>query len=210
MWGAARAKAKAKAIGRYRLSPAQAQAILELRLHRLTGLEQEKIHGEYNGLMDEIIALVGDRAQPRPPHGSHQRRTRRSPPSSIGDERRTEIRDGEIDLSMEDLIPEEDVVVTLSHAGYAKSQPATDYTAQRRGGKGRIATRTKEEDFVGRMFVAQLPRHHPVFFRPWQGLLAARVPTPPGRTPGARQAAGQPAAPGRRREGYGDFARQSR
>ncbi len=139
--------------GGYRLSPAQAQAILELRLHRLTGLEQEKIHGEYIGLMDEITALVEIVRNPdrlmevisEELAGVREQ---------FGDERRTEIRDGEIDLSMEDLIPEEDVVVTLSHAGYAKSQPATDYTAQRRGGKGRIATRTKEEDFVGRMFVA--------------------------------------------------------
>ena len=139
--------------GRYRLSPAQAQAILELRLHRLTGLEQEKIHGEYNGLMDEIIALVEivrnpDRLMEVISEELAEVR------EQFGDERRTEIRDGEIDLSMEDLIPEEDVVVTLSHAGYAKSQPVADYTAQRRGGKGRIATRTKEEDFVGRMFVA--------------------------------------------------------
>ena len=137
----------------YLLSPTQAQAILELRLHRLTGLEQEKIHVEYKGLMEAITGFMeivqnpdrlmevisGELAEVR---------------EQFGDPRRTEILDGEIDLSLEDLIPEEDVVVTLSHAGYAKAQPVADYTAQRRGGKGRIATRTREEDFVGRMFVA--------------------------------------------------------
>ena len=137
----------------YRLSPAQAQAILELRLHRLTGLEQEKIHAEYNGLLDEIAALLHILQNPErlmEVISTELAEVR----TQFGDPRRTEILDGEIGLSMEDLIPEEEVVVTLSHAGYAKSQPVADYSAQRRGGKGRIATRTKEEDFVGRMFVA--------------------------------------------------------
>ena len=137
----------------YLLSPTQAQAILELRLHRLTGLEQEKIHGEYNTLMEDIagyIEIVRNPDRLMEVISEELVEVRRE----FGDERRTEILDGEIDLSMEDLIPEENVVVTLSHAGYAKSQPIADYTAQRRGGKGRIATRTREEDFVGRMFVA--------------------------------------------------------
>ena len=137
----------------YLLSPVQAQAILDLRLHRLTGLEQEKIRGEYNELMDEIVNLVGILRNPdrlMEVISEELVEVRRQ----YGDERRTEILDGEIDLSMEDLIPEEDMVVTLSHAGYAKSQPVADYTAQKRGGTGRIATRTREEDFVGRMFVA--------------------------------------------------------
>ena len=139
--------------GGYLLSPTQAQAILELRLHRLTGLEQEKIHGEYNTLMQDIvnyIKIVRNPDRLMEVISEELAEVRRE----FGDERRTEILDGEIDLSMEDLIPEEDVVVTLSHAGYAKSQPIADYTAQRRGGTGRIATRTREEDFVGRMFVA--------------------------------------------------------
>ena len=137
----------------YRLSPAQAQAILELRLHRLTGLEQEKIHSEYTGLMDEITSLLKILQSPdRLMEVISEELAEIA--QQFGDQRRTEILDGEIDLALEDLIPEEEVVVTLSHAGYAKSQPVADYTAQHRGGKGRIATRTREEDFVGRMFVA--------------------------------------------------------
>ncbi len=137
----------------YRLSPEQAQAILDMRLHRLTGLEQEKIHKEYAEIIDQILALLEilenpDRLVEVIREELQDIRDR------YGDERRTEIMEGEIDLSMEDLIPEEDVVVTISHEGYAKLQPISDYCAQKRGGKGRIATRTKEEDFVSRMFVA--------------------------------------------------------
>ena len=137
----------------YQLSPDQAQAILDLRLHRLTGLEQEKIHQEYAEIVEHIVALLEilrnpDRLVEVIREELEETRDR------FGDERRSEIQDGEIDLSMEDLIPEEDMVVTLSHAGYAKSQPVSDYSAQRRGGKGRVATRTRDEDFVGRMFTA--------------------------------------------------------
>ena len=137
----------------YQLSPEQAQAILDLRLHRLTGLEQEKIRQEYGEIIDHIVALLEILRNPdrlmaiiREELGEIR--------DKYGDDRRSEIQDGEIDINMEDLIPEEEVVVTLSHAGYAKSQPISDYAAQRRGGKGRIATRTREEDFVGRMFTA--------------------------------------------------------
>ncbi|MEM7195548.1 MAG: DNA gyrase subunit A [Pseudomonadota bacterium] len=137
----------------YQLSPTQAQAILELRLHRLTGLEQEKIHSEYAEIIEVILGLLEIlRNSERLMDVIREELT--DIKDRFGDPRRTEIIEGEIDLSMEDLIPEEDLVVTLSHAGYAKSQPVTDYVAQRRGGKGRIATRTKEEDFVGQMFVA--------------------------------------------------------
>jgi DNA gyrase subunit A len=137
----------------YQLSPVQAQAILELRLHRLTGLEQEKIHQEYAEIIEQIMNLLEilrnpDRLMEIIRQELEEIRDK------FGDARRTEILDGEIDLSLEDLIPEEEVVVTLSHAGYAKSQPVSDYRAQRRGGKGRIATRTREEDFVKKMFVA--------------------------------------------------------
>ncbi len=137
----------------YQLSPVQAQAILELRLHRLTGLEQEKIHQEYAEIIEQIMNLLEilrnpDRLMEIIRQELEEIRDK------YGDARRTEILDGEIDLSLEDLIPEEEVVVTLSHAGYAKSQPVSDYSAQRRGGKGRIATRTREEDFVKKMFVA--------------------------------------------------------
>ena len=137
----------------YRLSPAQAQAILDLRLHRLTGLEQKKIHDEYDALIEQIIALGEILQNPKrlmQVIADELRELRRQ----YADPRRTEIIEGEVDMSAEDLIPEAELVVTLSHAGYAKSQPVDDYRAQRRGGKGRIATRTKQADFVGRMFIA--------------------------------------------------------
>jgi len=137
----------------YRLSPEQAQAILDLRLHRLTGLEQEKIHKEYQDIVEDILALMEilndpDRLVAVIREELQEIRDR------YNDDRRTEIIEGMIDLSREDLIPEEDMVVTISHEGYAKSQPVSDYSAQKRGGKGRVATRTKEEDFVKQMFVA--------------------------------------------------------
>jgi len=139
--------------GGYQLSPAQAQAILDLRLHRLTGLEQEKIQSEYAALIREIAGLLEILRSPDRLMEVISDELREVS-KQFGDRRRTEIREGEIDLSMEHLIAEEEVVVTLSHAGYAKAQPVADYTAQRRGGVGRIATRTREEDFVARVFVA--------------------------------------------------------
>ncbi|MGI9310675.1 MAG: DNA gyrase subunit A, partial [bacterium] len=147
------AESESEGARRYRLSPTQAQAILDLRLHRLTGLEQEKIRDEYAALIERIndlLRILRDPDRLMQVISDELEEVQQK----FGDPRRTEIIDGEIDLSMEDLIPEEDLVVTLSHAGYAKSQPVADYSAQRRGGKGRIATRTKDEDFVGRMFVA--------------------------------------------------------
>ncbi len=137
----------------YQLSPAQAQAILELRLHRLTGLEQDKIRSEYVEIIDTIVDLIEileDPARLVTVIKDEMLETRQL----YGDERRTEITEGAVDISMEDLIAEEDVVVTISHTGYAKAQPVTDYRAQNRGGRGRMATKNKEEDFVSRMFVA--------------------------------------------------------
>ena len=137
----------------YRLSEVQAQAILELRLHRLTGLEQEKIHKEYKELLDQIEDLMDILTR-----SERLMQVIRDELLEIrekfGDERRTEIKESAIDLNDEDLIVEEDVVVTISHSGYAKSQPITDYRAQRRGGRGKTATKTKDEDFVSHMFVA--------------------------------------------------------
>ena len=137
----------------YRLSELQAQAILELRLHRLTGLEQEKIHNEFKELLSQIEDLMdilnrSERLMTVIRDELIDIRDR------FGDERRTQIEDSAIDLNDEDLIVEEDVVVTISHSGYAKSQPITDYRAQRRGGRGKTATKTKDEDFVSHMFVA--------------------------------------------------------
>ena len=137
----------------YRLSEVQAQAILDLRLHRLTGLEQEKIRTEYSEILERIRSLLEILEDP-----DRLMQVVRKELVDIrdryGDARRTEIIERHEDLNNEDLITPEDMVVTLSHEGYAKSQPVADYQAQRRGGKGRVATRTKEEDFVKTMFVA--------------------------------------------------------
>ena len=137
----------------YRLSDTQAQAILDMRLHRLTGLEQDKIVEEYQELLKLIVDLSDILARP-------ERLTQvvREELVAIreqyGDERRTEINRDHLDLSTEDLIEPQDVVVTLSHAGYAKSQPVTEYQTQRRGGRGKAATAVKDEDFVEKLFVA--------------------------------------------------------
>ncbi len=139
--------------GEYSLSPVQAQAILDLRLHRLTGLEQDKIVNDYCELLEKIIDLLDILQDPERLLGVI-RGELEFIREQYGDERRTEISEAQIDLTMEDLIPEEDVVVTLSHAGYAKSQPLDTYRAQRRGGRGKAATSVKAEDFVDQLFVA--------------------------------------------------------
>jgi DNA gyrase subunit A len=137
----------------YRLSDAQAQAILELRLQRLTGLEQDKITGEYREVMDLIADLMDILAKP-----ARVTKIVRDELAGIkeqfGDKRRSEIVAQGVDLSLEDLIAPEDMVVTMSHGGYMKSQPVAEYRQQRRGGRGKQATATKEDDFVDRMFIA--------------------------------------------------------
>jgi len=139
--------------GGYRLSEQQAQAILDMRLHRLTGLEREKIIEEYKGLLESIRDLSDILARP-------ERLTQVVRGELIevrdayGDTRRTEINRDHLNLTTEDLIEPQDVVVTLSHAGYAKAQPLTEYQTQRRGGRGKTATAVKDEDFVEKLFVA--------------------------------------------------------
>ncbi len=137
----------------YRLSDVQAQAILELRLHRLTGLEQEKLRREYRELLDNIKGLLEILENPE-----RLMRVIREELIAVrdqyGDARRTEIVKTRADLKIEDLIAEEDLVVTLSHTGYVKAQPLADYRAQRRGGRGKTATRMKDEDFVDQLFIA--------------------------------------------------------
>jgi DNA gyrase subunit A len=139
--------------GVYRLSQIQAQAILDLRLHRLTGLEQEKLVNEFKELIDKIKDLAETLADPSKLL-SVIRDELEEVRDQFGDERRTEIIETQVDLTLEDLIPEEDRVVTFSHGGYAKSQPLDTYQAQRRGGRGKSATRMKEEDFIEKLFVA--------------------------------------------------------
>ncbi len=137
----------------YHLSDAQAQAILDLRLQRLTGLEQEKIVGEYKEIIEKITDLLDILAKP-------ERITTiiteelAAMRQQFGDKRRSEIVIDTQDLSMEDLIAPEDVVVTLSHTGYIKSQPLVDYRAQKRGGRGKQATGTKDDDFIDNLFIA--------------------------------------------------------
>ena len=137
----------------YRLSETQTQAILDLRLHQLTGLEQDKIVGEYKELLDQIDGLLAILNSPDRLMGVI-RDELVAIRDQFGDKRRTEINASHVDLTLEDLITEEDVVVTLSHAGYAKAQPLTQYAAQRRGGRGKAATSVKEEDFVDKLFIA--------------------------------------------------------
>ncbi|HVN42786.1 MAG TPA: DNA gyrase C-terminal beta-propeller domain-containing protein, partial [Steroidobacteraceae bacterium] len=139
--------------GTYRLSETQAQAILDLRLHRLTGLEQDKILAEYGELLDVIRDLGDILARPE-----RLLRVIRDELIAIrdqyGDARRTRIEHDESDLTIEDLIAPQDVVVTLSFGGYAKAQPVSEYRAQGRGGRGKSATAVKDEDFVEKLFVA--------------------------------------------------------
>jgi DNA gyrase subunit A len=138
--------------GGYRLSEVQAKEILEMRLNRLTGLEQEKLTDEYKQLLETIRGLIEILENPEVLL-EVIRTELRNLREEYADARRTEIRPGEEDLDILDLIASEDVVVTLSHAGYAKRQPLTTYRAQKRGGKGRSATAVKEEDFIDRLWI---------------------------------------------------------
>jgi DNA gyrase subunit A len=139
--------------GEYRLSQAQAQAILDLRLHRLTGLEHEKLLKEYQDKLVEIADLL-DILQDPERLLAVIREELEEIATEFGDERRTEIRDSQEDLTAEDLITPEDRVVTLSHGGYAKTQPLSEYQVQRRGGMGKAALSVKDEDFVEHLLIA--------------------------------------------------------
>jgi len=139
--------------GLYYMTEVQAQAILDMRLHKLTGLEHEKILNEYKELIDLITALIFILENPARLMEVIKEELEEIR-ANYGDKRRTEITASETDLCMEDLITEEDVVVTLSHEGYVKYQPLTDYEAQRRGGKGKSATSMKDEDFIEKLLVA--------------------------------------------------------
>lgn len=137
----------------YRLSDVQAQEILQMRLQRLTGLEQDKIVNEYKEVMDVIADLLDILAKAERVTAIIVEELS-AIRQQFGDKRRSEIVHNAQDLSLEDLITPQDVVVTLSHTGYIKSQPLDEYRAQRRGGRGKQATATKEDDFIDKMFVA--------------------------------------------------------
>ncbi|MCH2356538.1 MAG: DNA gyrase subunit A [Pseudomonadales bacterium] len=137
----------------YFLSPEQAQAILELRLHRLTGLEHEKLINDYQELLRQISDHL-DILENQPRLLNVVREELEKIHKEYGDERKTEIVASQLDLTIEDLIPEEDRVVTISNTGYAKTQALSDYSAQRRGGRGKAAATVKDEDFVEHLLVA--------------------------------------------------------
>ncbi|MCH1551786.1 MAG: DNA gyrase subunit A, partial [Pseudomonadales bacterium] len=139
--------------GLYRLTAEQAQAILEIRLHRLTAMEQDKLMEDYKGVLDEIADLL-DILDSHARLLSVIRDELTDVRDSYGDERRTEIVASHQDLSVEDLITEEELVVTVSHQGYAKTQPLDAYQAQRRGGRGKAALSVKDEDFVEHLVIA--------------------------------------------------------
>jgi len=139
--------------GHYHLSPEQAQAILELRLHRLTGLEHDKLLAEYQDILAQIAELIRILTH-QPRLMEIIREELEKVKADFGDARRTEIIASQVDLTIADLITEEDRVVTISHGGYAKSQPLATYQAQRRGGRGKAATGVKEEDYVEHLLVA--------------------------------------------------------
>jgi len=147
--------------GMYQLTGVQAQAILDLRLHRLTGLEQDKIVSEYREILDKIQALLEILTDPE-----RLRQVIRQELVDVidqyGDQRRTDIQIDYSEMTVEDLIADESVVVTLSHGGYAKAQPLSDYRAQKRGGRGKSATAVKDEDFVDQLFIASM--HDTVLF----------------------------------------------
>jgi len=137
----------------YRFSDVQAQRILEMQLQRLTGLEQRKIEEEYREVMDTIADLLDILATPeriRTIIADELKQTRQE----FADARRSEIEQNAQEISLEDLIAPEDVVVTLSHTGYIKAQPLDDYRAQKRGGRGKQAAKTKEDDFIDSLFIA--------------------------------------------------------
>ncbi len=138
----------------YRLSETQAQRILEMQLQRLTGLEQDKIVGEYKEIMEKIADLLDILAKPERVTAIIASELKEIK-TQFGDKRRSEIVTNGQEMSIEDLIANEDVVVTMSHTGYIKYQPVADYRAQKRGGRGKQATATKDDDFIENLFIAK-------------------------------------------------------
>ena len=166
--------------GTYRLSDIQARAILELRLQRLTGMERDKLADEAREIAERIkdyLAILTSRPRLMEVLREELVATR----EAWGDDRRTEIEENEFEHDIEDLIPREDMVVTVSHAGYIKRVPLATYRAQKRGGKGRAGMSTRDEDWVSRLFVAN--SHAPILFFTSRGQVYHSRPTgcPRGR-----------------------------
>ncbi len=156
------AEAREKLMKRFELSREQAQAILEMRLHRLTGLERNKVEDEYLALIKQIVRLQSILASEQQLLGVIKQELFKVK-EGFGDERRTEILDADTDFSIEDLIAEEDMVITISHTGYIKRLPVSTYRQQHRGGKGVTGAGTKEEDFLEHLFIAST-HHYLLFF----------------------------------------------
>lgn len=154
-------EAREKLMKRFDLSQEQAQAILDMRLQRLTGLERKKVEEEYLALIKRIVQLQSILASEQQLLGVIKEELLKAK-ESFGDERRTEILDAGTDFSREDLIAEEDMVITISHTGYIKRLPVSTYRQQHRGGKGVTGARTKEEDFLEHLFIAST--HHYILF----------------------------------------------
>ena len=183
----------------YHLSEIQAQRILEMQLQRLTNLESDKIIGEYKEIMAKIADLLDILANPaRITQIIREELTQIQ--EQFGDGRRSAIVENAQDMSMEDLIKPEEMVVTLSHGGYMKSQPIDDYRAQKRGGRGKQAAGTKDEDFIEKMFVANTHDYILCFSNRGRLYWLKVYNVPQGGRARARQAHRQPAAAGRRRE----------
>jgi DNA gyrase subunit A len=184
----------------YRLSETQAQEILQMRLQRLTGLEQDKIVQEYREVIDTITDLLDILARPERVSQIIEQELG-SIRAEFGDARRSVIEHNATDLETEDLIAPQDMVVTLSHGGYIKSQPVSEYRAQKRGGRGRQAATTKEEDWIDQLFIANTHAHILCFSDRgrvyWLGLGGAA-----GRAAVARPPHRQPVPAGRRREDH--------
>ena len=171
----------------FALSEIQAQAILDLRLQRLTGLERDKImeeHRETVELIAKLRAILADEKEIYKIIVDELKEIKKK----YGDERRTQIVDRSEDISIEDMIVDEDMAVTISHDGYIKRNPVSLYRAQRRGGKGKIGTTTKEEDFVEYLFHRVDAFLHSIFYHGGQSILDQSPRAAAGEPVGARQA----------------------
>ena len=183
-------EASVKLCAKFKLSEIQAKAILEMRLQRLTGLERAKIDEEYaevKALMAKLEAILADPQKVLQVIIDELNEIK----ERYGDERRTEIVASSEDINIEDMIVEEDMVVTISHSGYIKRNAVSLYKSQHRGGRGKMGMGTKEEDFVEKIFIASTHHYLLVFTSDRQSALAESVSDTPGRTSRQRQGHGQ-------------------